>query len=64
MKEQIFKVISKAGANGIRLRDIGPEVGVWHVKCLEHVLELEQEGRVCHKTIGIGWEAFVKYYAT
>ena len=62
MKKQIMAIINKAGANGIRLRDISAEIGTWRIDCLDAVLELEKEGRVFHKTIGSNWEAYIKYY--
>lgn len=62
MKEQVYEVIKRAGKNGVRLCDIGRRVGVWHVKCLVPVCDLMDEGRVVSKTIGHGWEAYIKYY--
>jgi hypothetical protein len=62
MKKQILAIINKAGANGIRRRDIGAKVGVWHIDCLDAILDLEKEGRVFHKAIGSGWETYIKYY--
>lgn len=62
MKEKIYEVIKQSGKAGIRLRDIGRRVGMWHVNCLADVYELIDEGRVVSKTIGQGWEAYIKYY--
>ena len=62
MKKQVLAIINKAGTNGIRLRDIGAKVGVWHIDCLDTILDLEKEGRVFHKAIGSGWETYIKYY--
>ena len=64
MKEKVYEVIKQSGKAGIRLRDIGRRVGVWHVKCLAPVCDLIDEGRVVSKTIGHGWEAYIKYYVT
>ena len=62
MKEKVFEAIKRAGANGIRLRYIGSYVGVWHPHCLPSVTELLAEGRIYERTIGRGWEAYIKYY--
>ena len=63
MKEKVYEAIKKSGKHGIRLRDIGRHCNVWHVSCLEYVYELINEGRVESKTIGHGWQAYIKYYA-
>lgn len=62
MKDKVYEAIKKSGKNGIRLRDIGYRCNVWHVSCLEHVVELMNENKVYCKTIGYGWEAYIKYY--
>ena len=62
MKEKVYEAIRRSGKNGIRLRDIGYHCGCWHVLCLEHVYALMDEGKVVSKTIGHGWEAYIKYY--
>lgn len=62
MKEKVFEAIKKSGKNGIRLRDIGHYCNCWHVSCLEYVYELINEGKVKSKTIGTGWQAYIKYY--
>lgn len=62
MKEKIYEAIQKAGKNGIRLRDIGYYCNCWHCSCLEYVHELIDEGKVEGKTIGAGWQAYIKYY--
>jgi predicted transcriptional regulator len=62
MKAKIYEAIKKSGKNGIRLRDIGYYCNVWHVSCLEYVAELVEEGKVYGKTIGHGWQAYIKYY--
>lgn len=62
MKEKIYEAIKKSGENGIRLRDIGHYCNVWHCSCLEYVCELMDEGKVYGKTIGHGWQAYIKYY--
>ena len=64
MKEEVFEAIRRSGKNGIRLRDIGHYCNCWHVLCLEHVYDLMDEGKVTRKTIGHGWEAYIKYYVT
>lgn len=64
MKDKIYEIIKRSGKNGIRLRDIGFCAGVWHCSCLGPVCELMEEGKVISKTIGHGWEAYIKYYAT
>lgn len=63
MKDKIYEIIKRSGSNGIRLRDIGFCAGVWHCSCLGPVCELIDEGKVISKTIGHGWEAYIKYYA-
>ena len=62
MKEKVYEAIQKAGKNGIRLRDIGYYCNCWHCSCLEHVSALIDEDKVVGKTIGHGWEAYIKYY--
>lgn len=64
MKNKVYEAIKKSGENGIRLRDIGYCCNVWHVSCLEYVTELIEEGKVYGKTIGHGWDAYIKYYVT
>lgn len=64
MKEKVFEAIKKSGKNGIRLRDIGHYCNCWHCSCLEYVAELVEEGKIYGKTIGKGWEAYIKYYVT
>lgn len=64
MKEQVFEAIKKSGKNGIRLRDIGFYLNVWHVNLLDDCLALVQEGKIYAKTIGHGWQAYIKYYVT
>lgn len=63
MKEKVFEAIKKSGKYGIRLRDIGHYCNCWHVMCLDYVHELIDEGKVEGKTIGAGWQAYIKYYA-
>lgn len=62
MKNKVYEAIQKSGKNGIRLRDIGYVVGAWHCGLLEYVAELIEEGKVYGKTIGRGWQAYIKYY--
>lgn len=62
MKTKVYEAIKKSGKNGIRLRDIGYHCNVWHVSCLEYVVELMNENKVYCKTIGYGWGAYIKYY--
>lgn len=45
MKEQILEVLRKH-PKGMRLREIGGEVGVWHIKLVPEMYELENEGKV------------------
>ena len=64
MKTKVYEAIQKAGKNGIRLRDIGFYCNAWHCGLLVYVSELIEEGKVYGKTIGHGWEAYIKYYLT
>ena len=64
MKEKIYEAIKKSGKNGIRLRDLGFYLNVWHVNLLDDCLALVQEGKIYAKTIGHGWQAYIKYYVT
>jgi hypothetical protein len=64
MKEQVYEAIKKSGKNGIRLRDLGFYLNVWHVNLLDDCLDLVKEGKIYAKTIGHGWQAYIKYYVT
>lgn len=64
MKEKVYEAIRRSGKNGIRLRDIGYHCDCWHCGLLPYVIELMEEGRVYERTIGHGWEAYIKYYVT
>ncbi|MBO5810502.1 MAG: hypothetical protein J6R32_06700 [Bacteroidales bacterium] len=64
MKEKIYEAIKKSGKNGIRLRDLGFYLNVWHVNLLDDCLDLVKEGKIYAKTIGHGWQAYIKYYVT
>lgn len=45
MKEKILEVL-KAHPNGMRLREIGGELNIWHPKLLPDIHELENEGKI------------------
>jgi hypothetical protein len=45
MKEKILNVLAKH-PDGLRLRSIGSALGVWHVKLIADITELEAEGKV------------------
>ena len=45
MKDQILEVLRKSG-RGMRLREIGWELGVWHCSLVGDVCDLEKEGKI------------------
>ena len=49
MKEKILNVLAKH-PDGLRLRSIGSAIGVWHVKLIADITELEAEGKVVSHT--------------
>lgn len=63
MKEMVYKAIQKSGKRGMRLRELGWALNVWHCSLLNYVVELENEGLIYSKTIGHGIEAYIQYYA-
>lgn len=62
MKIKVYEAIKKSGENGIRLRDIGYVVKEWHCGLLPYIAELMEEGKITSKTVGRGWQAYIKYY--
>ena len=45
MKEKILNVLANH-PDGLRLRSIGSALGVWHIKLIADITELEAEGKV------------------
>lgn len=47
MKEKILEVLAQR-PNGMRLREIGGELHIWHPHLLSDIHELENEGLITH----------------